>query len=135
MRAVILSVAMAVATMGIAEAHDCSGQGSMQILTIEGWELLDGTKSQVEVSYRLHDDKVPTTLEAHVYFQVEPDDVLADAAISLKNDAGIPDQGSSTLTLSKDATRRLMEQGHANPSVFACTNYIEYLDGSGVIID
>lgn len=135
MRAVILSVAMVVATMGVAEAHECSGQGSVQILTIEGWELLDGTKSQVEVSYQLHDDKVATTLEAHVYFQVAPDDVLADAAISLKNDAGIPQEGSSTLTLSKNATRRLMEQGHAISSVFACTNYVEYLDGSGVIID
>jgi hypothetical protein len=135
MRAVILSVAMAVATMGIAQAHECSGQGSVQILTIEGWELLDGTKSQVEVSYQLHDDKVATTLEAHVYFQIEPDDVLADAAISLKNDAGIPQEASAMLTLSKDATRRLMEEGHANPSVFACTNYVEYLDGSGVIID
>ena len=135
MRAVILSVAMAVATMGIAEAHDCSGQGSVQILTIEGWSLPEGSKSQVEVNYQVHSEKVATILEAHVYFQIEPDDVLADAPISLTNDSGIPEEGSSILTLSKDATRRLIEQGHANPSLLACTSYVEYLDGSGVIID
>jgi hypothetical protein len=132
MRAVILGLAIVVATMGIAEAHDCSGQGSVQVLTIDHWDL---NGRQVEVSYQLHDDKVATILEAHVYFQIAADDVLADAAISLANDSGIPPQGSSTLTLSKDATRRLIAQGHAEPSVFACTNYIEYLDGSGVIID
>lgn len=135
MRAMILGLAVVVATMGIAQAQECGGQGSVQVLTIAGWALLEGSKSQVEVRYQIHDDKVATTLEAHVYFQVAPDQKLADAAISLKNESGIAERGSAMLTLSKDATRRLMQEGHGTPGVFACTNYIEYLDGSGVIID
>ena len=132
MRAVILGMALVVATMGIAEARDCSGQGSAKVLTIEQWMLLGG--GQVEVSYTLHDEKA-TRLGGHVYFQIVPDDVLADAPIGLENEAGIAPQGSTTLDLGKDATRRLMAAVSGAVGVFACTNTVEYLDGSGVIID
>ena len=133
MRAVILGMALVVATMGIAEARDCSGQGSTRVLTIEQWMLLGG--GQVEVSYTLHDEKAATRIGGHVYFQIVPDEVLAHAPIGLENDAGIAAQGSTTLDLGKDATRRLMASVSGTVGVFACTNTIEYLDGSGVIID
>ena len=135
MRAMILGLVAMLAVTGGATARDCNGQGSVQVLSLDGWAFSSGGKSQVELSYRLDDDKTATLLQAHVYFQIAPDEVLADAAIDLANAAGVPESGVEPITLSKEAARRLAKADHDAVSVFACTNYIEYLDGSGSIID
>jgi hypothetical protein len=135
MRVVILGLVAILAVTGVAEARDCSGQGSGRPLTFDDWAVSSSGKSQVDMTYRLNGEKAVTQLQAHVYFQIAPDDVLAEAAIDLANAAGAPDSGIETITLSKDAARRLAKADHDAVSVFACTNYIEYLDGSGSIID
>ncbi|MGV8954734.1 MAG: hypothetical protein ACOH2M_26795 [Cypionkella sp.] len=133
MRSIVLGLAMVAAMTGIAEARDCSGQGSAGVVSIEQWLLLGG--GQVEVSYHLHNDKPATRLGGHVYFQIVPDDVLADAAIALDNPAGIAERGTSTMELGKDATHRLMAAVSGTVDVLVCTYTVEYLDGSGGIID
>jgi hypothetical protein len=135
MRAMILGVVAILAVTGGAAARDCSGQGSEQVLSLDGWTFSSSGKSQVELSYRLDVEKAATLLRAHVYFLIAPDAVLADAAIELANVAGVPESGVEPITLSKDAARRLARADHDAVSVLACTNYIEYLDGSGTIID
>ena len=134
MRAAVLGLALMVAAMGGAEARDCSGQGSAQVLTFSAWSLSASDKSSVEVTYSLHDDKTIMALQAHLYFQIAPDDVLADAAFELTNEAGVAHGGTRQVSLPKDAIRRL-QLDVGDVALFACTNTIEYLDGSGVIID
>jgi hypothetical protein len=136
MRAVILGLVAMLAVTGEAAARDCSGQGSGRYLSVEEWAFSSSSgKSQVDLSYRLDDEKTATMLQGHVYFQIAPDDVLADAAIELANAVGVPASGVEPITLSKDGARRLAKADRDAVSVFACTNYIEYLDGSGLIID
>ncbi|MDB5585935.1 MAG: hypothetical protein JWP26_905 [Devosia sp.] len=135
MRVVILGLLAMLAVTGVAEARDCSGQGSARVLQFDDWAVSNSGKVQVDLSYRLDAEKPVTVLQGHVYFQIAPDDVLADAAIDLTNSAGMPDSGDQAITLSKDAARRLAKADHEAVSVFACTNYIEFLDGGGMIID
>ncbi|MDB5530345.1 MAG: hypothetical protein JWR51_3448 [Devosia sp.] len=135
MRAVIFGLAAILAVTGGAAARDCSGQGSARYLSVVDWGFSSGGKSQVDLSYRLDDEKIATQLQGHVYFQIAPDEVLADAAIDLANVAGVPNNGVEPVALSKDAVRRLARADHDAVSVFVCTNYLEYLDGSGLIID
>lgn len=135
MRAIILGLVALLTVTGGAAARDCSGQGSERFLSVDDWAFSSSGKSQVDLSYRLDDEKVATLLEAHVYFQIAPDDVLADAAINLANAEGVPDSGVEPVTLSKDAARRLAKADHDAVGVFTCTNYVEYLDGRGLIID
>ena len=135
MRAMILGLVAILAVTGGAAARGCDGQGSEQVLSLDAWAFSSSGKSQVELSYRLDDEKAVTLLQAHVYFQIAPDDVLADAAIDLANAAGVPESGVEPITLSKEAARQLAKADHDAVSILACTNYIEYLDGSGLIID
>ncbi|MET3901034.1 hypothetical protein ABIB57_005002 [Devosia sp. UYZn731] len=93
MRVVILGLVAMLASMGVAEARDCSGQGSEHVLKFDTWAISNSGKVQVDLNYRLDAEKPVTLLQGHVYFQIAPDDVLADAAIDLTNSAGVPVAG------------------------------------------
>ena len=135
MRGLIYCAVALLALPGAAQARDCSGQGSPQVLTFEDWRLLPDAGGAVELTYRLNEDKPVTLLAAHVYFEIGPDQVPADAALELADAAGLAPGGTATLTLAKPMARELAAAAPASITVSACTNYMEYLDGSGVIID
>src|SRR5690349_3622026 len=99
MRAVILALVAVLAVTGMAAARDCAGQGSEGVLSFESWTLSANGKAQVELAYRLDDDKVRTLLQGHLYFQIGSDDVLADAAIAIEDAGGVAERGSTTVTL------------------------------------
>jgi hypothetical protein len=130
MRTVILSVIAVLAMTGAATARGCNGQG-----TSDDWTISSQAKSQVELSYVLVEAKAVTLLRAHVYFQIALDEVLADVVVELTDPAAVSASGIKAIALTKDAVRRLAKADLAEVEVFACTNYIEYVDGSGTIID
>jgi hypothetical protein len=132
MRGLFYGVAVALAlTAGVAAA-ECSGQGSVKLLTFDSWSLDAGG---VELAYRLDDDKPVTRLSAHVYFADTAGDRQADAALDLVDAAGLPRIGTATVLLDKPMRQRLSAAAAGGISAYACTNVVEYLDGSGVIID
>ena len=121
-------------TVGAAAA-ECSGQGSVKLLTFDSWSLVAGGNGGVELAYHLDEDKAVTRLSAHVYFEDTAGDRQADAALDLVDAGGLPLVGTATVSLSKPMRQRLGAAAPGGISAYACTNVVEYLDGSGVIID
>lgn len=78
MRALVVGLMAIVAVTSGAAARDCAGQGSERLLIFDDWAISSSGKSQVDLSYRFEDEKTATLLQGHVYFQIAPDDVLAD---------------------------------------------------------
>ena len=135
MRGLIWGMVAVLALAGAVQAKDCSGQGSAQVLTFEDWVLVPHGNGAVELTYRLHEDKPVTRMQAHVYLEIGPDDVAADAGLELVDPAGLTPGGTATLTVTKPMAHRLAAAAPGSVTASACTNYLEYLDGSGVIID
>ena len=132
MRGLFCGVVVALSlTAGVAAA-ECSGQGSVKLLTFDSWSL---DAAGVELAYRLDEDKPATHLSAHVYFEDAAGDRQADAALDLMDAAGLPRIGTATIPLDKPTRQRLNAAAPGGISAYACTNLVEYLDGSGVIID
>ena len=135
MRGLFFGVVVALSlTAGVAAA-ECSGQGSVKLLTFDSWSLVVGGNGVVELAYRLDEDKPVTRLSAHVYFEDTAGDRQADAALDLVDAAGLPRVGTATVPLDKPMRQRLSAAAPGGISAYACTNLVEYLDGSGVIID
>lgn len=135
MRGLIFGMMAVLALPAGAGAADCSGQGSLNVLSFDAWSLVPDGNGAVELSYRLDGDKPVTLLAAHVYFETTAGDRRADAALELVDPAGLPRAGTATISLSKPMVQRLSAAAPGRVSVYSCTNVMQYRDGSGVIID
>jgi hypothetical protein len=133
MRRPIAILLAALAMSGNAHGANCSGSGSPLVLTIDDWRLLPS--GAVELGYHLAADKPVTLLQAHVYFEIAGGEGRADANLWIEDNAGLAPDGVASVTLDKPMARLLAVAIPRTVTVYACTNVMEYADGSGVIID
>lgn len=135
MRGLIWGLLAILLSCAAAEGRDCSGQGYAGTLVIDDWAVVPKGAGAIELHYTLHEQKPVTLLSAHLYFEMGADTVIADVSLQLTDLAGLPLEAITLVNVAKPMALHLSGEHPADITVTACTNYIEYLDGSGIIID